>query len=300
MASFEAEDAELVLDAELQAQAEAEIGEPCTIEEKRARLSELRNKIAELPVDDRIKDTSADNLVRFLRSSKYRLPKALERTVDYARFFSRNRDDLSNVNPSEEFAVLKDLVVVYRDLPGVAGRVVVCLFPKKAAPLIPAETLKSNPRILLRFNVWMFERLSRDRQVQVRGLILLNSFADAGLSPGISISSLVNMSERRLAFSFFSIMGFRLHCAMVFEEPTFLTWFWWAIKVFVSAKIRDRFMLNGTNYAKVDEVLGPEVRQRLPEPFKSLGKVGFGSPLESSQPSWVLEQLSLMAATEGK
>lgn len=282
---------ELELEPALQAKAEAEIGEPSTLEGKLECLNSFRRLISEIPSEvDRIRDTSARNLVRFLRSSKYNLEKALGRTIDYTRFFAKNRE-LDNLRPEQEFVVLQDLMQVFRDLPGQNGRVVVCLYPKLALSRITEDIIKSNPRLLLRANVWMFERLSLDKQVQVCGLIVLNSFCDVGVTLQISLSQLVNISERRLAFSFFGIMGFRLGVAMIFQEPTFLTWFWFIIKQFVSAKIRDRFSLNGGDYSRIDAVLGSDLRQHLPEPFHSLNTVPVDASAFASRPSWVLQQI---------
>lgn len=289
---------ELALEPGLQAKAEAEIGEPSTLERKLERLNEFRRLINEIPEEDRIRDTSARNLVRFLRSSKYNLEKAVRRTIDYTRFFAKNRE-LDNMRPDQEFVVLKDLMLVLRDLPGQNGRVVVCIYPKLSLSRITPEIIQRNPRILLRANVWMFERLSLDKQVQVCGLVILNSFCDVGVTLQISLSQLVNISERRLAFAFFGIMGFRLNKAMIFQEPTFLTWFWFIIKQFVTSKIRDRFSLNGDDYSRIDAVLGSDLRQHLPEPFHSLNTVPVDASVFASRPSWVLQQIEQQLQEKG-
>ena len=287
--------AALVLEAALQAQAEAEIGEPATLEGKRAQLAELRRRIAALPrTQDRLQDTSARNLVRFLRLSKHKMDKAVGRTVEYARFFASNHAHLGGMQPEAELPVFRNLVQVLEDVPGTEGRVVVCLFPKLAVSNITAAMLAQNPRILLRMNVWVFERLSLDVRVQVRGLILLNSFRDADTAAAVPLSQLANLSERRLAFQFFSLMGFRLKVAMVFEEPAFLSWAWFIIKQFTSAKVRERFLLCGTDYARLDAVLGEAARRHLPEPFKSLG--ASAAVVGGERPSWILEQIAADAA----
>jgi len=288
--------AALSLDPDLQARAEAELNEPATLEAKCERVAALRSLIAALPsAEDRLQDVSARNLVRFLRASKYRMERAVERAKDYARFFAQNRE-LDNLRPAEEFASsFAAAVQVWHNLhPSLEGRVVVCIFPGRALPLITQETVKASPRILLRFNVWLFDRLSFDQRIQVCGLVLLNTFADAGLPRGrVSLGDLANVQERRMAFKFFGILSLRLHRALIFEEPALLSFIWWVVKAFVSSKIRQRFVLNGRNYGAVDAVLGSEARALLDEPFRSLGAAGGASVHPPAEASWMRSQLSL-------
>jgi len=293
----ENDDTDLTLEPSLQLRAEAEIGEPSSIEDKRARVAELR----ELIQGGDCGDTSCRNLIRFLRLSKFDCARAFERIKDYRKFFQNNRD-VANLDPENEFReAFKDLINVYHDLPGAEGRVVLCLFPKLALARITPEMVKQNPRILLRANVWMFDRLSFDTKVQVCGIIIFNSFSDFGAhrtkNPTISLSQLVNITERRLAFNFFSILGFRLKVAMVFEEPYFLTWFWFVIKQFVKSKIRQRFMLNGPDYSKIDEFFPPELRRSLPEPLCSLGTSQLQAPAPTND-SWFLREISAEASEQ--
>ena len=298
----ENDDSDLTLEPSLQLRAEAEIGEPSSIEGKRAKVAELRELIAQGGCeggDRRLGETSSRNLIRFLRLSKFDCARAFERIKDYRNFFHNNRD-VDNLDPENEFReAFKDLIHVYHDLPGAEGRVVLCLFPKLALARITPEMVKQNPRILLRANVWMFDRLSFDTKVQVCGIIIFNSFSDFGThrtkNPTISLSQLVNIKERRLTFNFFSILGFRLKVAMVFEEPYFLTWFWFVIKQFVKSKIRERFMLNGPDYAKIDEIFPQELRRSLPEPLCSLGTSQLQAPVPIND-SWFLREISAEAS----
>lgn len=287
--------AALFLEPELQARAEAELNEPATPEAKCERVAALRSLIAALPsAEDRLQDVSARNLVRFLRASKYRMERAVERAKDYARFFAQNRE-LDNLRPAEEFEIFTAAVQVWHNLhPSLEGRVVVCIFPGRALPLITQEMVKASPRLLLRFNVWLFDRLSFDQRIQVCGLVLLNTFADAGLPRGrVSLGYLVNVQERRMTFKFFGILSLRLHRALIFEEPALLSVIWWVVKAFVSSKIRQRFVLNGKNYGAVDAVLGSEARALLDEPFRSLGAAGSASVHPPGEASWMRSQLSL-------
>ena len=275
----------------------SELGEPESIEGKLGEVRKLRTRVLQLPETDQLKDLSSSNLIRFLRLSKFREDKALQSIVEYVKFFKTNKD-LHEIEPQKEFNFkILDVLKIYFDIPEMKGKVVACLFPKRALPHITPEMHSANPRLLLRFNVWMFDVLSRQKQIQVCGVVLLNSFADAGLpAPPVSLSKLVNITERKLVFQFFSILSIRLQAGLVFDEPSLFTWIWYVVKHFVSKKIRDRFSLNGSNYAAIDESIGREVRVQLDEPFRSLGVNG-GVTVEPPASPWLAGQIGQQIST---
>ena len=274
----------------------SEIGEPESIEDKLSEVRKLRARVLQLPEREQLKDLSASNLIRFLRLSKFREDEVLRIIIEYVRFFKANKD-LHDIKPHEEFNFdILDVLKIYSDIPEMKGKVVVCVFPRRALPHITPEIHAANPRLLLRFNVWMFDVLSRQKQIQVCGMVLLNSFADAGLPAPVSLSKLVNISERKLVLAFFSILSIRLQAALVFDEPPLFTWIWYVVKHFVQKKIRDRFSLNGGNYTALDESIGREVRLQLDEPFRSLGEKG-GKTADPQASPWLAGQIGQPIST---
>jgi hypothetical protein len=57
----------------------------------------------------------------------------------------------------------------------------------------------ASPRVMLRFNVWMFERLSKDPEIQVNGVIIVNTFAGMTLFDNIKMNGMAPMSDQVIA-----------------------------------------------------------------------------------------------------
>ena len=147
-----------------------------TKELRKTSLTELRNRIKALPSNDQLDDTSDYNLIRFLRFRKYDLDKALQGTIELKHFNEKHKSILNNLNENgEEFIVFEKFLVVLENLDS-QGRVIVVMQPAKGIKIFTPEFLKSNPRAMLRFNVWMFDKLSRDPRIQVHGMIVINTF----------------------------------------------------------------------------------------------------------------------------
>lgn len=153
----------LVLPEGLKKIAEEQLGETPEILE--ASLKTLREKIAQLPEAERITDTTDENIVRFLRARKFKIDEALERTVQYARFYVKYGQVLEGMK-AEEFMMFSEFMTVLKDRDR-EGRVMLVLQPKKGIGIFTKEFVKQHPRAMLRCNVWMFERLSHDVNVQV-------------------------------------------------------------------------------------------------------------------------------------
>ena len=153
----------LVLPEELRKIAHEQLGETPEILE--ASLKTLREKIAQLPEADRISDTTDENIVRFLRARKFKIDEALERTVQYARFYVKHGQVLEGMK-AEEFMVFSEFMTVLKQRDR-EGRAMLVLQPKKGIGIFTKEFVKQHPRAMLRCNVWMFERLSHDVHVQV-------------------------------------------------------------------------------------------------------------------------------------
>ena len=295
----EEEEDSLSLPPWLQAIAESEVREPSTREGKFAAIAELRQQLSFSPPspDERSRDTSDANLLRWLRAAKFDQTKALEKMKAHERFYATHAEALAGLHAAPkngEFQSFSKFLQLVRDIEGLQGRVVVCLCPKKAVSRMSKEHIASHPHLLLRFNVWMLERLAIDVQIQICGFILLNSFHALTYYEGWTLQSIVSISERRIVLGFFSVLGFRLQAALIFEEPLVINWIFGVLRQFMSSKLRDRLTLNGSRYEILDALLPTGARLRLPEPFRSGGKAGFGSEVEmDSSEGWVEAQIRL-------
>ena len=117
------------LPPELEAIALAELGE--TKELRESSLIDLRNRIQYLPnALDRLVDLSDRSLIRFLRSRKYDVDKALENTICLQHFHNKYPEITSGVIHADHLKNLfKFLSVIHEPLP--SGRVIMIMKPKE-------------------------------------------------------------------------------------------------------------------------------------------------------------------------
>ena len=187
---------EFNLTAELQAFAFEEFGE--TIDSRTKGLFDLRQLIANLPEKDRIIDISDKNLLRFLRARKYDLDATLKSVIQYHHFMSSHESILSNIQRNE-ITDFSDFLTVVRE-PGPRGKLIVIMRPALGIPLFTIELLKANPRVMFRYNFWLFERISHDPYAQICGLILINSFKGLGFWGQMKMSSMAPISDQFATF----------------------------------------------------------------------------------------------------
>jgi hypothetical protein len=161
---------------------------------------------------------------------------------------------LMNLSKELEDFILngKDFLQVIKENEG-EYRVIVIMRPKKGVKLFTPELLKRLPSAMLLFNLWIFEHLSHDPQVQVAGLIILNSFKGLSFSEQMVISTMAPMQHQLATFQHFQILGMRFKGGFIFEEPPVMSWIWFFIRPFMSDKIKTRFHLCGGNYEKLRE-----------------------------------------------
>jgi len=234
------------LPEELAALALKDFGE--TKERRSAALLELRARIEALPEpSDRLSDTSDANIIRFLRARKYDIAKALESTIKYKHFLDKNLDVVNHTPGLKKLVLLsKDFLEVIRD--GIAGKVYVCMRPKKGIAMFTPELKREHPRAMMMINFWMFDTLSKMPQCQIAGMVILNSFANLTFMDNMALQNMAPMSDQVATFQLFSILGTRLKGAFIFEQPMIMSVIWFLARPFMSSKVQSRFHLCGSNY----------------------------------------------------
>ena len=154
-----------------------------TPETRRAALLELRKRINELPDEkDRLVNTSDSNLIRYIRGRKYDLDRALETTVERQRFENKHPDWMNIADEVLENA--NDFCGLLPN-PDAKGRKILIMFPSKGIKKFGGEFAKKNPLAMIQFNIWMFDRVSSDVNVQVAGLIIINMMKGLSFSDNI-------------------------------------------------------------------------------------------------------------------
>lgn len=108
---------------------------------------------------------------------------------------------------------------------------------------------------MLRSNVWMFDRISRDPQAQVNGIVLIVDYNGFTLWDNFAMSKMASMGDQLATFNYFQLLGMRFKGAYIFQEPPFLDWIWFFVKPFMSEKIRSRFHPSGSNYEVLKNVI---------------------------------------------
>jgi len=195
------------------------------------------------------------SLIRFLRSSKYNIDKAIEMTSNITKFYQQYYNELKDINPIDEFSEFSKFLLVLNDKDS-NGRIIVVLQPGQVIKLITTEFKSKYPNAFLRFRVWLFDRLSWDYNVQVNGLILLASFHGITLYDTLSIKSIAPIAHHRAVFQYLHYLGLRFGGSYLFEAPTVIHLFLLSVKQFMSQKMSSRFNLCGNDYNKCKDIIG--------------------------------------------
>ena len=154
-----------------------------TPETRRAALIALRKRIGELPDEkDRLVNTTEANLIRFIRGRKYDIDRALETTVERQRFENKHPEWM---NPSDEILENANEFCGLLPNPDPKGRKILVMFPAKGIKKFTGDFAKKNPLAMIQFNLWMFDRISCDINVQVAGLAMVNMMKDLTFSDNI-------------------------------------------------------------------------------------------------------------------
>lgn len=243
----------------LQQKALEELGE--TPEIRTNALNEFRNRIiCELPEYETTTDLSDRNLIRFLRCKKYNLDKAMVSFREIKHYYHEHQALLMNIQP-EEFNHLQSFVCVIRDADP-DGRVLVSLRPKQGINLFTPEYVQQHPHSLFRFNIYLFEQLHYDPQVQICGLLFINIFENFTFWDQLALKNIAPIKEHIYTFKYLHILGFRLKGFYIFNEPAIFDWLWYFIHPLLSKTIRERFHICGQQYEIIHELIPDQ--QKIP------------------------------------
>eukprot|EP01031_Cornospumella_fuschlensis_P028555 gene28555-34467_t len=257
-----------------------------TPEKRTQALLDLRALIDALPcAEDKLEDTSDLSLIRFLRVRKYDLDSALKTTIELQRFRSAHKEWF---DPTAEeimkFCQFCRIPAMYDQ----HHRVIVCVHPIYATRIFTPEYLHQHPHGPKRFVLWLLDRLSHDVNVQVCGMVFVNSFHDVGFWEALQVSRVLTLSHLQVVLTYMTrCLKLRLAAAMIFEQPLFFTVLWPVLRTFMSEKIKSRFFLCGADYAQLRRVLGDDLRM-LPaelggEGPEDMGQVWIARHLELQQ-----------------
>lgn len=253
------------LSPDLAALAEKNFGE--TDEKRRLFLEEMRTILESKSEEDRLKDLSDRNLVRFLRCRKFDVTRAVKMAVDAKRFYNKHADLLKGVNGKEGDDIFNEenesFWQIYRDVDD-AGRVIIVLRPSRMVSNERGmEKMGEGPATMVRFLVHLFHHICHDPHVQVGGLILLNSFSDCNFFQSLGFANTMTMDQRKIFIQHMQLCGIRIKGMYIFEEPMIISSIFFIVKQFLSEKVRNRVSFCGAEYGIVDEVVEGSI-EKLP------------------------------------
>lgn len=225
------------------------IGE--TEESRTVAIGTLRSQLLELPKDDIPSDLSDRSLIRYIRSRKYNLDKALKTAVENHRY-RKSHPDWFEVE-LEVIAVFTRGIKILSEVDSQKRRVIIVM-PSGMIDLIDSDFMAKYPLAITKFRSWMFEQLSYDPYAQVMGVVLIISFQGISLWNSSKLSQLSSFYQHSESIRFASsCVGLRLKNVLLFEEPFFFTLIWQAARFILSDKMRNRFEFGGSRYDLVKE-----------------------------------------------
>lgn len=238
------------LNDKLRELAEKELGE--TQELQGQALRELKEKILALPEADQLKDLSSQSLIRFLRSRKYDISKALDFAVEYQKFLSLHDAELAGITEAE-ILHFHQAVTVFQDPENL--RIVVIVRLKKILEQFSSEYKTLRPSFFLRFRFFLFERLSHNPYAQICGTVLIFSCKDVTFWEELKLPQICSVADHKASFRHFNILGTRMKGSYMFQEPGFLSWLWYFISPMMSQKIRSRFHFCGRHIELIHQAV---------------------------------------------
>lgn len=263
---------------ELKLAAAERLGE--TEEKVMSALLELRIALGKLPREDQPSSMDDAYLLRFLRARKFRVEEACQ-VIRNAAVFERDHPQwFSNVR-GEEFRALYQrgfMRVLQRRDKG--GRRVSLLLPTR----MPGPELL-NGDTMMRWNVWSLGRMAKDPYFCVLGASILENFDGFSFRQAMAMNSNLPSGVMRKNFHYVQrCAAYRLGAIVVVNQPTYMSFMWAIVRPFMSAKMRSRVHLLGSDLKKLHELMDPA---DLPPEF---GGTSTEDPM-----AWFEEQIALEA-----
>lgn len=101
---------------------------------------------------------------------------------------------------------------------------------------------------MIRFNLWLYDRISRNAIAQVCGVVIINSFMNFTFWDNVTMSRMAPISHHIAIVQYLSnCVGLRLASACVLEAPSFFTLVWPMLRMFLSEKMRSRVSVYGAS-----------------------------------------------------
>jgi hypothetical protein len=268
----------LEMPPDIQRVAFEEFGE--TVEKRQQSLEEFRNRLLQFPEDQRLEDFSDKSLIRFIRGSKYNMEKAVKRATEYQKF---RKDHPEWFHPTQEE------IVIYCSLANIMNQVdeklrrIITVIPSLGLQNITPEFMSKYPEALTRFPVWIFDQLSHDPYAQVAGVVLIITGKNLSMWDSFKMSKLSTVQHNVEAIRFLTNCApLRLKQVLFFEEPMLIIVVWRIVSLFLTEKLKNRFIFCGADYSRLANYVD----------VSNLPAILGGTQVDDqAQENWILTQL---------
>mmetsp|Transcript_36937 Transcript_36937/g.82127 ORF Transcript_36937/g.82127 Transcript_36937/m.82127 type:complete len:271 (+) Transcript_36937:151-963(+) len=231
-----------------------------TPEKLAACLQDLRSKVEGKVPDSMSWLKGDDYLALYLRWAKLDIGKALERIASTATFVKEYSEILGDPTKlrGDQFNDLYNqgfLCCLGRTTK--SGAVINLLQPSKMAPL-------SDPNDFIRWNFWVLQRATTDLALQVKGMVILENFAGFSMIHMMTMKGIPQHIMKK-NFTFMNYCApFKLKGIWILNQPAYMSILFAIAKPFMSAKMKSRIRLFGSDFNKLHELIEPDV---LPPAF---------------------------------
>lgn len=249
-------------DSNLKTIAYSELGE--TVERLAYTIIQIRKEINGFSTEEYgIIDKSQVNLTRFIRLSKYNYDETVSRIKLYYKFYHHNSVILNEIEDKKQhsFKQFNRIIQIIKNCDDKL-HVLVVLRPEYAITAFHDNLFNANNRhIILQFNVWMFNELSKDIDIQICGMIIINTFKNLNFYDQSRLFSITPIPDTLHIFQFIQILGLRLAAVHIYEPPALMSIIWNLAKPFMTQKMQSRFHLEGKHY---DNIKGYVLEHLIP------------------------------------
>ena len=239
------------------------------VPEKREEVvAELRAKVEEkesIPEFEGVAFTRKDGpfLLRFLRARKFDVERAATLYCNYYRYRHKYAHFFRDLHPRAVEDALTSGVITPVPLRRKDGSRIIFMRPALWNP--EAVPFVQNYRALL----LLLERLIEDEETQVHGIALLNNLQDVSFITILKISQTEQIQRAMLVELLQDSFPCRFKGMHLVNQPWYVSLVLTVVRPFMKQKMRDRFVLHGSNYASLCDYFDPD---ELPE------SLGGGAP----------------------
>ena len=143
-----------------------------------------------------------------------------------------------------------------------SGRVLFMVMTARTQKGIQDTITDQNPYALMKFEIWAYDRLSYDIDVQINGLVMFFNF-DGMIAPQNNLSTMPSTTclsaqfSGAAAFTYATeTLGLNLCQVFYVNQPEFISHVWPMTLSLLKPKLANNIHLCGTDYKKVIEYVG--------------------------------------------